>query len=198
MTFKEVKSAMDFDESEVRLIIVVADDSVTVVVLPLPVVNLSPGDTIICIGDSILLAGTSGVNHQWYVDGSLIGGAVNDSYYATSIGHYNMTSLDLNGCIDSAQTGIYVLVSVCTAIPAISGIKTPLIYPNPTNGIIYIEKHQDQKLMIQLFDNNGNLLEVKQETEEFISLELSDLLPGVYYIRIKGINKTTYSKIIKI
>jgi len=32
VTFKEVKSAMDFDESEVRLIIVVADDAVTVVV----------------------------------------------------------------------------------------------------------------------------------------------------------------------
>jgi hypothetical protein len=70
-----------------------------------PLVSLS-GNTVICTGDSVLLTGSSGGTSQWYINGLLIPGATSPSYYATISGWYNMVKTNLNGCSDSAATGI--------------------------------------------------------------------------------------------
>lgn len=78
--------------------------------LTLPAVAVT-GNSSICDGDSSLLTGTSGGTSQWYLDGSPITGATNDTYYATASGNYNMTKTNLNGCSDSASVGITVTVN---------------------------------------------------------------------------------------
>ena len=75
---------------------------------PFPVVTVS-GNAGFCDGDSALLTGTSGGTSQWYMDGSPISGATNDTYYATLAGNYNMTQTTVNGCTDSAAAGINVM-----------------------------------------------------------------------------------------
>jgi GEVED domain/Secretion system C-terminal sorting domain len=84
-------------------------DSLILTINPLPTVALS-GNNLVCSGDSTMLTGTSGGTSQWYLNGSPIVGATSNTYYATAAGVYNMTKTNLNGCSDSAATGITVTV----------------------------------------------------------------------------------------
>ena len=84
--------------------------------LNVPSVALS-GNNSFCAGDSVMLTGTSGGTSQWYLDGSPITGATNNTYYATTGGNYNMLKTNLNGCADSASVGISVMEN---PLPAVS------------------------------------------------------------------------------
>jgi hypothetical protein len=74
---------------------------------PLPSVSLS-GSSTYCTGDSTQLTGSSGGTSQWYLNGAAIPGATSNTYFASTPGVYNMTKTNLNGCSDSAGTGIAV------------------------------------------------------------------------------------------
>ncbi len=74
-----------------------------------PAVNLNPNsDTTLCLVDSLHLLGASGGALQWYMNGVAIPGATTSSYDVTLNGWYNQEKVNLNGCRDSAATGILV------------------------------------------------------------------------------------------
>lgn len=75
---------------------------------PLPIVSVS-GPGTLCPADTNTLTGSSGGTSQWYMNGVAIIGANSASYMATAPGVYNMTKTNLNGCVDSAATGITVV-----------------------------------------------------------------------------------------
>lgn len=79
--------------------------SYTVNVLNIPTVALS-GSSVSCGGDSITLTGTSGGTSQWYFNGAPIVGATTNTYSTNTPGVYNMVKTNLNGCADSAASGI--------------------------------------------------------------------------------------------
>lgn len=97
-------------------------DSLILTINPLPTVALS-GNNLVCSGDSTMLTGTSGGTSQWYLNGSPIVGATSNTYYATAAGVYNMTKTNLNGCSDSAATGITVTVVLPPTV-TVSGNST--------------------------------------------------------------------------
>jgi hypothetical protein len=82
----------------------------------LPSVSLS-GTPSFCSGSSTLLTGTSGGTSQWYRDGSIIPGATANTHAANLPGVYNMTKTNINGCTDSASTGITVVEN---ALPVVN------------------------------------------------------------------------------
>lgn len=97
--------------------------NVTVSVNPLPVVTLS-GNSSVCAGDSTLLTASSGGTSQWYLNGVAIVGATSNTYYASTAGVYNMTKTNLNGCVDSAATGITVVVNALPVVTANASATT--------------------------------------------------------------------------
>ncbi len=79
---------------------------------PLPVVTLNPnGTTYLCDpGDSIELAGVGGaVTNQWWMNGSMIPSATNDTIWVNAAGSYNMMTTDANGCSDTAAVPATIL-----------------------------------------------------------------------------------------
>jgi hypothetical protein len=83
--------------------------SYAVNVLNIPVVGLA-GPSFICGGDSVTLTGSSGGTSQWYFNGNPIVGANTNTYSTNVAGIYNMTKTNLNGCSDSAATGINLVL----------------------------------------------------------------------------------------
>ena len=77
-----------------------------------PVVQLipnSPPTASICPNDSVLLIGSTPTgNNQWFLDGSSISGANNDSLYALTPGVYNMLNTNSDGCSDSSAVSVTV------------------------------------------------------------------------------------------
>jgi hypothetical protein len=75
---------------------------------PLPIVNVS-GSAIYCTGTPVTLTGSSGGSSQWYLNGAPISGETSNTLSASAPGVYNMTKTNMNGCTDSAATGITVV-----------------------------------------------------------------------------------------
>lgn len=84
--------------------------SYTINVLNIPSVTLS-GSSVSCGGDSVLLTGSSGGTSQWYFNGAPIVGATTNSFTTNTPGVYNMVKTNLNGCADSASTGINLIIA---------------------------------------------------------------------------------------
>lgn len=97
--------------------------TVTMAVNALPVVAIT-GNASVCAGDSTLLTGTSGGTSQWYLNGVLIPGATNNTYMASVAGVYNMIKTNLNGCADSAATGITFVINALPTVTANASATT--------------------------------------------------------------------------
>ena len=82
----------------------VNSDQVVVLVNPLPLINAGT-DQIVCIGQSVILAGSGGSTYLW--NNSVSDGV---SFNPTLTNTYTVTGTDVNGCIGSDQ----VLVTVNT------------------------------------------------------------------------------------
>lgn len=80
----------------------------TLVVNNIPNVSLS-GITNLCPNDTITLTGSSGGSSQWYMNGAAIVGATTNTLQVSAPGVYNMYKTNLNGCGDSASTGLTVV-----------------------------------------------------------------------------------------
>jgi hypothetical protein len=89
--------------------------SYSVNVLNIPNVALS-GSSVICNGDSVTLTGSSGGTSQWYLNGVIIPGATTNSYSTSTPGVYNMVKTNLNGCSDSAATGINLITGITPVV----------------------------------------------------------------------------------
>ena len=67
-------------------------------------------------------------------------------------------------------------------------------YPNPAHDLIYIES--TGKFSLNIFNNNGGLVLTKQDiTDKNVSV--SDLTPGIYFIRYRQNGVSGYTRLIK-
>jgi hypothetical protein len=65
------------------------------------------------------------------------------------------------------------------------------VYPNPTNGLFFIAFENTningKTLNYQLFDSQGKLVdeEIHTVSDNRITIDKTDLLPGIYHYRVK-------------
>ena len=85
--------------------------------------------------------------------------------------------------------GIYT--SIATAVDS-QFVKLVDVYPNPSDGVFYINMHQDQLLNWTISDLNGRLLKKSPNIALSNVLDLSDFEPGIYFIKVVS-NKTSLS-----
>jgi hypothetical protein len=76
--------------------------------------------TTICSWDSVKLVGSSGDSYQWYLNGSPISGANDDTLAASTGGDYTV-EIDSNGCIGTSGTETVAVNPVPTQPGPISG-----------------------------------------------------------------------------
>lgn len=81
-----------------------------------------------------------------------------------------------------------------------SGIKQPSveykIYPNPTQGIIYIETNSQEPYHVTIYNMNGESKIVSSNTSNQ-PLDISDLPAGIYILKCTTKQNHSYHKIIK-
>ena len=93
------------DDSSASHVVVLVDP------LPVVVISLTAGDTIMCQGDSAALSTATGFSsYSWMRGGQGIPGGVHPDIIARVSGIYNVLVTDVNGCSDSAFSGVRVVV----------------------------------------------------------------------------------------
>ena len=133
------------------------------------------------------LYSTTALSYQWYLNGSLIPGATQDSYYPTVPGFYQVSVVDVNGC--SAISTLFGVSSVGIE-EEIQEAKNIRLYPNPISNEASLEIPAHQQMQIELYSIEGKLLKILYNgasLSEPISLPIStsDLINGVYFIVVK-------------
>ncbi|GAB3196930.1 hypothetical protein GCM10027293_10330 [Pontibacter aydingkolensis] len=81
----------------------------TATVTVAPAAIIVAGQTTVCKGQTVALSANQGDSYQWYKDGTIINGEINQSYTATESGNYTVAVTNSGGCSGvSAATAVTV------------------------------------------------------------------------------------------
>jgi hypothetical protein len=154
---------------------------ITVTVNPLPTINATSNNTIICTGETATLTASGASSYTWNPAGT----GITVSVSPTVTTNYTVTGTDANGCDNN--TVITQSVSLCTGINNITTSNNIMtLFPNPSSSILTIQTIEEIKT-VYIFNTLGDL--VKTETSNSFSVE--HLASGIYMIHVKtdkGIN----------
>jgi PKD repeat protein len=107
--------------------------------------------------------------------------------------------LDENGCENIATQTVYV--DECTGIDGLSQNKAFIVYPNPTNGKVFITtaSSSENNFKVKLASTLGEILyqenHLTQNQNKTFVLNIPDLKPGIYILTISG-NQTQVVKLV--
>lgn len=179
------------------------EDTVKVSIYPQPQIHLGPPDTTICIYDSLTLdAGNSGAAYLWS------NGAVEQMIQIRAAGivpesqFYNVKVTNDNGCYANSSITVNFSYGACTSVPYMTGLEDLVIYPNPSDGIFHLKNLDRAHISkISIFDMLGveepqtAILQGGSNGDD-ITIDLTRLTKGIYFIRISNTFGTTVRKVI--
>ena len=151
-------------------------DTVTVTVYPTPAtpsISYSANDTV--------MVSSKPIGNQWYLNGSIMQGEVNDTLRPLNIGNYSTRLTDLNGCEgDMSELQFYNSVGMNEELlSSLIGV-----YPNPTTGYITIDFGSVDVASVELRDMLGRIVSVHSAPNNLLRLEVSDQPAGIYMLLI--------------
>lgn len=174
---------------------VTGSKTTTVTVKPLPMVSLAPIAMQCMTHPSVTLTGNpaGGTYSGTGVTGSVFDPAISGAGTFTLSYNYLNTG---NGCSNTAlQT---VTVSACTGIDELA-FGSVLIYPNPAKDLVYINFNNApaENTRIELYDAIGKLILSEKVSNSFMTVSISDLSSGMYFIRITEGEKQAVKHLVK-
>jgi hypothetical protein len=143
-------------------------------------------DVTIIAGESTTLTVSGGVTYSW---SPTIG--LDDPTSATPVASptettvYTVTVTDADGCSGTADVTVFVEGELGITESA-EGFD---IYPNPSNGLIYISaENLSWPYTIEVLTVDGKLVysEEQQEQKDVNVIDLSGFSDGIYYIRLSN------------
>ena len=133
------------------------------------------------IGD--LLVVNNGGHYKWYLDSTLIPGAINQTYHSGPFGGYYFVVKDSAGCPSLPSNVIYIAL---TGVKNISNGGGLTVYPNPTSGILNMEWGQVKaKMSMNVYNATGQVVDHEVFVNQTGSqANLSKLPAGSYFIEV--------------
>ncbi|MES2760804.1 MAG: T9SS type A sorting domain-containing protein [Bacteroidota bacterium] len=154
--------------------------------------TIQPNNLILQSGIALTTDGTFN-SYQWIncSTGVPIAGATTQTYTPTANGSYAVI-ISNSSC--SLTTSCYEMTTV--------GLQTQQereisVYPNPANDVLYFNNSKHQDLHIQLFDQQGKVIDSKITNELLSSFDISGLSAGIYFLKIYTNEQVITQKIIK-
>lgn len=152
---------------------------------------------------AILLFGLGLTSLQAQTSVNSTGGIVSGSggSVSYSVGQVAYTSSSgTNGSVTQGAQQPYD-ISVITEIEEAKGINLTIsVHPNPTtdNLTLVVKDFELLNISFQLFDINGKLLQSEKITDKQTYIDMGNLLPAIYFVKVIQNNKEVKTfKIIK-
>lgn len=161
---------------------------ITVTVNPLPILNVSTSNSVLCTGQTATLSTAGALTYTWNTGANTAAIAVSP----TTTTNYTVTGSDANGCSNS--TTFAQVVSTCTGIEQINNTNESfIVYPNPSNGSFTIRTSLNGTF--ELFNQLGqSVLQIEKPFNGEETIAVDGLAEGVYYLYAK--TEQAYKKII--
>lgn len=153
----------------------------TITVNALPIVNLSVANSSVCLNSSnIILTGSpSGGSYSGVNVSSNVFIPSNIGVFAPAYSYTN----SLTGCHNTST--ISIIVNSCTTLKKLSSSQTKLItYPNPNNGLLYIEYVSGKLKCIEISDLHGKKIYSTITDKDSFTINISNFSNGIYNLNI--------------
>lgn len=164
---------------------------------PLPIVQVSTSNTLICVGETSILTASGGMFYDWFPDGPM-GLNTNSIVISPTVSTtYTVEGIDNNGCKNYAI--ITQSVSLCTSVEENISINKILIsvFPNPAKDIINIQSISDGVTTIEITDILGKIVFTEELFKQNNSINIENYSNGLYIIKASNKNQTQIIKLIK-
>ncbi|MGB0888088.1 MAG: T9SS type A sorting domain-containing protein [Vicingaceae bacterium] len=145
------------------------------------------------VGTTLFANNTSATSYQWIncLNNTIISGATNASYTATSNGDYAVIITE-GSCSDTSSCETILTVG----INDLEQNKVVNIYPNPVQNQLFIELNNEAITKLDIIDFSGKLILSKTDYTKK-SVDVSNLPQGIYVLRISTQNGITINRFIK-
>ena len=166
-----------------------------------------PSDTEFCAGSCISFTNlstpdTTQASHQWHFYGanpsvSLDNNPQNICY--STAGSFQVKLVMVSSLI-SRSDSFMVNVIPCTGISEVPASDLPFtISPNPFDDLVtlHFKERQNAKCVLEIFNSIGEKLLEKKIISEGLSLDLSALTQGIYFVSVKTEKGIFIEKIVK-
>jgi hypothetical protein len=124
--------------------------------------------------------------------------------YSTRIDHYSVlnTIENMYGLPYLGDSLTHKIISDCWKENPITfltndKISNDIIYPNPGNGLLYIELSDFKEATAEIFNSNGQLIQINPVGPPKTAINTDDLVKGFYLVKIKNREGVTLGKFIK-
>jgi hypothetical protein len=165
----------------------------SVVVYPLPQINLGPADSTVCIYDTVKLdAGNEGSTYRWST------GSTNRYLTAstTGIGYdlqtYSVVVTNQNGCSNASAINVIFTFDDCVGIDEHDRHAEFSVYPNPAHGSFrLLIRNSTREVNVQLINLVGTTVmngSLDRSTNPSMDKEfdISAIPPGLYILRVQS------------
>lgn len=131
---------------------------------------------------------------QWFLNNNAISGATGQTYTASEAGNYHVVYSYSDGCVGSESSN-----QVNFDPSGVDDLQQNdiAVYPNPSQGIFYINGLPHEHLSIEIRNLQGELIFKKETFEPDVMLDLSNQSSGVYFIHLITQKDTQKVKVIK-
>lgn len=162
-------------------------------VLPSPTVNAVSNTSLLCVSQTATLTASGANTYTWSPGGTSTSILISPSITST----YTVTGTDANGCSNSSA--FTQSVGSCTSIKYMAeALEATMIYPNPTNCLLYIELNAViENCNVEIFNAIGQLMINQKPTTTKHQINLSSLTKGIYFVKVKSEDEFVMKKIIK-
>lgn len=143
----------------------------------------------IALQDTLCCSITSGVNYQWYFNGSPMAGETNMCVHITQNGTYSVTVTDTLACGFSKTSAAFNVNNIgIRNINAATGIE---VFPNPAQELVNVKFAYSQSYQVKIYSAVGELVfsQMVNATAGTVYTLRPALAPGAYMIDINESGK---------
>lgn len=130
--------------------------------------------------------------NQWYFNGEPIDGATQNELHISETGLYELEVTNSKGCSAKVEDSL-IVTSIDEELENF-GVQ---VYPNPVEDILKVDIKEYKNAHIFISTINGKLKHTKQLKKGINEINISNLDPGLYFLKIRNKNKDVVVRIIK-
>ena len=161
-------------------------DVTTVTVKPLP-----PKPEILITGIDSLESSTLADVYHWYLNDTLLG-LTTQLIIAPKSGNFSLIT-ELEGCMSEESDILYYVRSGLTE----HFENNIIVYPNPSDGVFYLEQANHSYSKAQIYNSNGQLIQELHITQAKTQIDLSQQPEGIYLVKLHGTTEIFLIKLLK-
>lgn len=147
---------------------------------------------VVSVNENMLCTTLPG-SYQWYLDDEALPGNDMPCIEATTSGSYHVVVTDALGCASVPSAPVQVVITALGMRPQ-GGVR---LAPNPTNGTCWIERPVSSPATVEVIDMQGRVHRTIRISRTRSALDLGELVPGTYLLRLSDGARVEVFRLVK-